>query len=85
MAGNKKRIVTFESYMNINSWTVVEMKNNEWEFYLNPYLKSVPVSKKLILKQRGFDLARRTVAKYRQQLGIPVARMRREISPKGGN
>ena len=38
-----------------------------------------------ILKQRGFDLARRTVAKYRQQLGIPVARMRREISPKGGN
>ena len=55
MAGNKKRIVTFESYMNINSWTVVEMKNNEWEFYLNPYLKSVPMSKKLILKQRGFD------------------------------
>ena len=60
------------------------MKKNEWEFNWNPYLKSVPVSKKLILKQRGFDLARRTVAKYRQQLGIPVARMRREISPKGG-
>ena len=55
MAGNKKRIVTFESYMNINSWTVVEMKNNEWEFYLIPYLKSVTMSKKLILKQRGFD------------------------------
>lgn len=29
------------------------------------------------LKEKGFDLARRTVAKYRQQLGIPVARMRR--------
>lgn len=54
MAGNKKR-VTFESYMNLNSWTVVEMKKNEWEFNWNPYLKSVPVSKKLILKQRGFD------------------------------
>ena len=31
------------------------MKKNEWEFNLDPYLKSVPVSKKLILKQRGFD------------------------------
>ena len=31
------------------------MKKNEWEFNWNPYLKSVPVSKKLILKQRGFD------------------------------
>ena len=29
------------------------------------------------LKEQGYDLARRTVAKYRQQLGIPVARMRR--------
>ncbi len=30
-----------------------------------------------ILQKKGFDMARRTVAKYRQQLGIPVARMRR--------
>lgn len=30
-----------------------------------------------ILKEKGYDMARRTVAKYRQQLGIPVARMRR--------
>ncbi|MBQ8866722.1 MAG: RNA polymerase factor sigma-54 [Bacteroidaceae bacterium] len=29
------------------------------------------------LKEQGYDLARRTVAKYRTQLGIPVARMRR--------
>jgi RNA polymerase sigma-54 factor len=29
------------------------------------------------LKEQGLNLARRTVAKYRQQLGIPVARMRR--------
>jgi RNA polymerase sigma-54 factor len=29
------------------------------------------------LKQKGFNIARRTVAKYRQQLGIPVARLRR--------
>ena len=30
-----------------------------------------------MLKEQGYDLARRTVAKYRQQMGIPVARMRR--------
>jgi len=32
-----------------------------------------------ILKVKGFNVARRTVAKYREQLGIPVARLRREI------
>lgn len=31
----------------------------------------------MALKERGFAIARRTVAKYRQQLGIPVARMRK--------
>jgi RNA polymerase sigma-54 factor len=32
-----------------------------------------------ILNQEGIKIARRTVAKYREQLGIPVAKMRREI------
>ncbi|MCX7697727.1 MAG: RNA polymerase factor sigma-54 [Bacteroidales bacterium] len=32
-----------------------------------------------ILKEKGYNLARRTVAKYREQLGIPVARLRKEI------
>ena len=31
------------------------------------------------LKQEGYDVARRTVAKYREQLSIPVARLRKEI------
>jgi len=31
------------------------------------------------LKQRGYLVARRTVAKYREQLKIPVARLRKEI------
>jgi RNA polymerase sigma-54 factor len=31
------------------------------------------------LKKRGFSVARRTVTKYREQLEIPVARLRREI------
>ena len=30
-----------------------------------------------ILADKGFPIARRTVAKYREQLGIPVAKMRR--------
>lgn len=30
------------------------------------------------LQERGYNVARRTVAKYREQLGIPVARLRRE-------
>ncbi|MGM9758488.1 MAG: RNA polymerase factor sigma-54 [Parabacteroides sp.] len=32
-----------------------------------------------ILKQAGYALARRTIAKYREQLAIPVARLRKEI------
>ena len=32
-----------------------------------------------ILKEKGYNIARRTVAKYREQLGIPVARMRKEL------
>ena len=31
------------------------------------------------LKDRGYKLARRTVAKYRDKLGVPVARLRKEI------
>lgn len=32
-----------------------------------------------ILHQSGYSIARRTVAKYREQLGIPVARLRHQI------
>ncbi|MGB0165773.1 MAG: RNA polymerase factor sigma-54 [Luteibaculum sp.] len=34
---------------------------------------------KAILNKRGYNIARRTVAKYREQLNIPVARLRKEI------
>ena len=33
----------------------------------------------LILKDKGYPIARRTVAKYREQLGIPVGRMRKKM------
>ena len=32
-----------------------------------------------LLQERGYNIARRTVAKYREQLNIPVARLRKEL------
>jgi RNA polymerase sigma-54 factor len=32
-----------------------------------------------LLNEKGYNIARRTVAKYREQLGIPVARLRKEL------
>ena len=32
-----------------------------------------------LLKEKGYKIARRTVAKYREQLGIPVARLRKKL------
>jgi RNA polymerase sigma-54 factor len=32
-----------------------------------------------ILKEKSYNIARRTVAKYREQLGIPVARLRKKL------
>lgn len=32
-----------------------------------------------VLQEKGYPIARRTVAKYRDQLGIPVARLRRQL------
>ena len=34
---------------------------------------------KNILRNKGYNIARRTVAKYREQLNIPVARLRKEL------
>jgi RNA polymerase sigma-54 factor len=33
-----------------------------------------------LLKEKGYPVARRTVAKYREQLDLPVARMRKQVS-----
>ena len=44
--------------------------------------KSAPLSDDRLcelLHQKGYPIARRTIAKYREQMGIPVARLRREI------
>lgn len=44
--------------------------------------KQNPLSDEIIaknLKERGYKVARRTVSKYREQLNIPVARLRKQI------
>ncbi len=33
----------------------------------------------VLLEQKGYKIARRTIAKYREAMGLPVARMRKEI------
>ena len=42
----------------------------------SPYSDDILVQK---LKGKGYLLARRTIAKYRDQLGYPVARLRKQI------
>jgi RNA polymerase sigma-54 factor len=32
-----------------------------------------------MLQAKGYNIARRTVAKYREQLNVPVARLRKEL------
>jgi RNA polymerase sigma-54 factor len=52
---------------------IIELVNNED--------KSNPLSDgdmADILAERGFDIARRTMAKYREQLGIPSSRKRKK-------
>jgi RNA polymerase sigma-54 factor len=52
------------------------------EELINAEDKSKPLSDEAmvkILNDKGIDIARRTVAKYRDQLGIPTARMRKQF------
>lgn len=61
--------------------SVNEVKNLLAEIILNED-KNTPINDEAIMEilgQRGYHLARRTVAKYREQLGIPIARLRKEI------
>jgi len=56
-----------------------EIKNILSE-YINKENKKQPLTDDTLsamLKEKGFIVARRTVAKYREQLGIPVARLRK--------
>ena len=61
--------------------SINEVKNLIQEI-INTEDKKKPINDDALvpmLEQKGYKVARRTVAKYREQLGIPVARMRKEI------
>lgn len=58
-----------------------EVKNTLKSF-IDKEDKSKPLSDdklEKLLKEKGYQIARRTVAKYREQLNIPVARLRKEL------
>lgn len=61
--------------------STLEVKNNlkdivERENKKKPYSDENLME---LLRARGYNIARRTIAKYREQLGIPVARLRKEL------
>ena len=59
----------------------IEIKNI-LESLINKEDKSNPITDEEIsklLKEKGYNVARRTVAKYREQLEIPISRMRKEL------
>jgi RNA polymerase sigma-54 factor len=63
-----------------------EVSTREIKFLLKSLIESENKTKPLTddalvgkLKEKGYEIARRTIAKYREQLNIPIARLRREI------
>ena len=63
-----------------------EVSTREVKTILNEAIKKEDKSKPLtdeklasLLKEKGYLIARRTVAKYREQLNVPVARLRKEL------
>ncbi len=70
--------ITTESGEDVSSR---EVKYALKEFIENENKKKPLSDDKLerLLKEKGYNIARRTVAKYREQLNIPVARLRKEL------
>jgi RNA polymerase sigma-54 factor len=63
-----------------------EVSTREIKKILSDFIDAEEKSKPLtdeqltdILRDKGYNIARRTVAKYREQLNIPVARLRKEL------
>lgn len=70
----------------ITTGSGLEVSNREVKKILKEAIdaesKSKPLTDeelKLILHEKGYPIARRTVAKYREQLNMPVARLRKEL------
>lgn len=70
----------------IKSDTGEDVSNKKIKSLIKEIIKNENSSKPLndqkiaeLLKEKGFNVARRTVAKYREQMMIPVSRLRRKI------
>ena len=61
--------------------STIEIKKILEKIILNENKRKPETDEKLVklLNEKGYKIARRTVAKYREQLNIPVARLRKEI------
>ena len=61
--------------------STIEIKKILEKIVLNENKRKPETDEKLVklLNEKGYKIARRTVAKYREQLNIPVARLRKEI------
>ena len=61
--------------------STIEIKKILENIVANENKKAPETDEKLVklLQDKGYKIARRTVAKYREQLNIPVARLRKEI------
>ena len=61
--------------------STIEIKKILETIIANENKRAPQTDEKLVklLKDKGYKIARRTVAKYREQLNIPVARLRKEI------
>ena len=61
--------------------STIEIKKILEGVILNENKRKPETDEKLVqtLNEKGYKIARRTVAKYREQLNIPVARLRKEI------
>ena len=61
------------------SWEAVKTRLQE---IVDQEDKKKPLSDEALakkLREQGIQIARRTVVKYRQQLGLPAARLRKEF------
>ena len=91
---NSKYVSTPYGTKLIKEFFSESMKNNQGEDVSTKEIKKIletviaEESKKkpltdeklsIILKEKGYPIARRTIAKYREQLDLPVARLRKEI------
>ena len=70
----------------ISTYSGEDVSSREVKNKLRAFIDAEPKSKPLsdeklehLLNQEGYNIARRTVAKYREQLDIPVARLRKEL------